>query len=222
MRFSLLFGLTTTALETLLGFFTAYLLYSKFRGNRVLFTFVLTPMMMAPSLFGLMNRILFNNFIGLIPGYIKVIFGVDVDFFSPNNVIPTLVFIDLLQWTPFVVLILYATLLGIPRQLVEAARIDGARPKDIISKIKIIIPFITPSMLTAASLRFMESFRVFDTIYVLTGGGPGNLTTSISVYIYKTGFEMGMQSSASAAGIVLFLIMLLPAFASAKLLRRRW
>lgn len=77
-------------------------------------------------------------------------------------------------------------------------------------------------MLTAASLRFMESFRVFDTIYVLTGGGPGNLTTSISVYIYKTGFEMGMQSSASAAGIVLFLIMLLPAFASAKLLRRRW
>lgn len=146
----------------------------------------------------------------------------DVDFFSPNNVIPTLVFIDLLQWTPFVVLILYATLLGIPRQLVEAARIDGARPKDIISKIKIIIPFITPSMLTAASLRFMESFRVFDTIYVLTGGGPGNLTTSISVYIYKTGFEMGMQSSASAAGIVLFLIMLLPAFASAKLLRRRW
>jgi multiple sugar transport system permease protein len=65
-------------------------------------------------------------------------------------------------------------------------------------------------------LRFIESFRVFDTIFVLTGGGPGNMTTSISIYIYEMGFSMGKQSVASAAGLILFMIMLIPTILSVR------
>ncbi len=220
MKFSLIFGLTTTFFELFLGFLLAYFFYLKFRGMRFLFTLLITPMFMAPSLFGLMNRILFNNFIGLIPGYIKFFFGIDLDFFSPKNIIWTLVGIDALQWTPFVFLIIYAALLGIPIQLIEASSIDGA---GTFHKIRyIILPYIIPALATGGFLRFLESFRVFDTIYVLTGGGPGDLTTSISIFIYRTGFTMGDQGLASAAGIILFLLMMIPVLLTIKLAKRRW
>ncbi|KUK02435.1 MAG: Binding-protein-dependent transport systems inner membrane component [Thermotoga sp. 50_1627] len=220
MRFSLTFGLVTTFLELVLGFALAYFFYSKFRGMKLLFTLLITPMFIAPSLFGLMNRILFNNFIGIIPGYMKLFFNVDIDFFSPKNVFWTLVGIDVLQWTSFVFLIIYAALLGVPVQLIEASSIDGAATFQKIWYV--VLPYIKPSIMMAAFLRFLESFRVFDSVYVLTGGGPGNLTTSISIFIYRTGFTMGEHGLASAAGMILFLSMLVPVLFVIRLARRRW
>ncbi len=220
MRFSLFFGSITTVLELFLGFLLAYFYYSKFRGLRLPFTLLITPILMAPSLFGLMNRILLNNFIGLIPGYIKFFFGLDLDLFAPKNVFWTLVFVDALQWTPFTFLVIYAALISIPPQLIEAANIDGAKRLHIINYI--VIPYVTPALIVSGFLRFLESFRVFDTVYVLTGGGPGSLTTSISIYIYRVGFTMGNQGLASAVGMTLFAFMMIPAFIFSKLMKRRW
>ncbi len=220
MIFSFTFGVITTFLELILGFLLAYYFYSKFRGSKFLFTLLISPMFIAPSLFGLMNRILFNNFIGLVPGYVRFLFGIDVDFFHPNNVFWTLVGIDLLQWTPFLFLIMYAALLGIPIQLMEAASIDGAGSfRKIVS---IVLPYIRPALVSGGFLRFIESFRNFDSIYVLTGGGPGNLTTTISIFIYRTSFTMGKQGLSSAAGILLFVVMLFPLFFASKIMRRKW
>ncbi|AEH50426.1 carbohydrate ABC transporter permease [Pseudothermotoga thermarum] len=220
MRFSFIFGITTAFLELALGFLLAYYFYSKFRGSKFLFTFLISPMFIAPSLFGLMNRILFNNFIGLIPGYVRSLFGISVDFFHPNNIFWTLVGIDLLQWTPFLFLIIYAALLGIPIQLIEAASIDGAgRFQKVVN---IVLPYIKPALISGGFLRFIESFRSFDSIYVLTGGGPGSLTTTISIFIYRTSFTMGNQGLSSAAGILLFLVMLFPLFLASKVMRKEW
>lgn len=220
MRFSLLFGLITTLLQLILGFVLAYFFYSKFRGMKILFTLLISPMFIAPSLFGLMNRILFNNFIGLIPGYIKFFFGVDVDFFSPKNAFWTIVGIDIMQWTPFVFLIVYAGLLGVPVQLIEASNIDGAGTFRRIWHI--ILPYIEPAVAMAAFLRLLESFRVFDTVYVLTGGGPGDLTTSISILIYRTAFTMGDHGLASAMGLILFCLILIPVMYGINFAKRRW
>ncbi|WP_461768235.1 carbohydrate ABC transporter permease [Pseudothermotoga sp.] len=220
MRFSLIFGCVTTLLELVTGFALAYFYYSKFKGNKLVFTLLITPMLMAPSLFGLMNRILFNNFIGLIPGYLRFLFGIDIDFFSPRNIVLTLISIDVLQWTPFTFLVFYAALLSIPPQLIEAASIDGAKRSHVLWYV--VLPYVTPALVTGGFLRFLESFRVFDTIYVLTGGGPGYLTTSISIFIYRTGFTMGDQSSSSAAGMILFAFMMIPAIIFAKMMKRRW
>ena len=218
MEFSLKFATMTTGIESVIGFFIAYFYYLYFRKNRMLLTLLILPMMMAPTLFGLMNRILFNNFIGLIPGYISALFNVDIDFFSNKNIIGTLVLIDTLQWTPFVIIIMFASFVSIPKSLIDAARIDGAGSKSLL--FRIILPLVIPSLITASFLRFIESFRVFDTIYVLTGGGPGNLTTSVSIYIYKMGFDMGIQGVASAASLILFLIMLVPTLIAIKLIIR--
>jgi multiple sugar transport system permease protein len=214
MKFSLIFSVFTTVIEAALGFFLAYFFYSCFRGKRLLMTLIITPMMIAPSLFGLMSRILFNNFIGIVPNYIRMLFGIDIEFFGRDMVFVTLVLIDVLQWTPFIFLIVYSAMLGVPHQLMEAAKIDGSGKARIL--FSIIFPYVLPSIISSGFLRFIESFRVFDTIFVLTGGGPGNLTTSISIYIYKTGFSMGRQSVASAAGIILFLIMLVPTIVSVR------
>ncbi|MGB9821074.1 MAG: carbohydrate ABC transporter permease [Pseudothermotoga sp.] len=220
MRFSLLFGSVTTVSEIIIGFLVALFVYNKFRGNRLVITLLVTPILIAPSLFGLMNRILFNNFIGLVPGYIKFFFHRDIDFFSPANVFTTLVFIDCLQWTPFAFLILYASMLGIPPQLMEASKMDGA---GYIEQIWfVVIPYLLPSITSTLLLRFTESFRVFDTVYVLTGGGPGDLTTSISIYIYRLGFVMGDHGSASAAGMILFAIMIFFVILTLKLSERKW
>jgi multiple sugar transport system permease protein len=183
-------------------------------------TLIITPMMIAPSLFGLMSRILFNNFIGLVPNYIRMFFGADIEFFGPDLVFFTLVLIDILQWTPFIFLIVYSAMLGVPNTSIEAARIDGAGKLRIL--FSVIFPFVLPSIISSGFLRFIESFRVFDTIFVLTGGGPGNMTTSISIYIYKTGFAMGKQSVASAAGLILFLIMLVPTIFSVRGIERSY
>ena len=154
----------------------------------------------------------------MIPGYISALFNVDIDFFSNKNIIGTLVLIDTLQWTPFVIIIMFASFVSIPKSLIDAARIDGAGSKSLL--FRIILPLVIPSLITASFLRFIESFRVFDTIYVLTGGGPGNLTTSVSIYIYKMGFDMGIQGVASAASLILFLIMLVPTLIAIKLIIR--
>lgn len=220
MKFSLKFAIVVTLLETVLGFLIAYYIFSKFKGNKIIFTLLLTPIMMAPSLYGLMNRILLNNFVGFIPSYINYFFGINIDFFNPDIVFYTLVLIDVLQWTPFVMLIAYSALLGIPKQVFEAARIDGANSFKIL--INITIPYISSSIIAAAILRFLEAFRSFDTIYVLTGGGPGDLTSTVSIYIYKVGFHLGYQGLASAAGLILFTIMVVITFNAMKLIYRRW
>ncbi|MDK2886561.1 MAG: multiple sugar transport system permease protein [Thermosipho sp. (in: thermotogales)] len=220
MKFSLKFSLSVTILETFLGFLISYYIYKHFKGNKIIFTLLLAPIMMAPSLYGLMNRILLNNFVGLIPGYLSYLFGINIDFFNPNIIFYTLVAIDVLQWTPFIVLIVYSALLGIPKQLFEAAYIDGANSFQIL--MKITIPYVFSSIVAASSLRFLEAFRSFDTIYVLTGGGPGDLTTTISIYIYKVGFQFGRQGLASAAGLILFLLMMILTFNATRLIYRRW
>ncbi|MGC8622275.1 MAG: carbohydrate ABC transporter permease [Caldisphaera sp.] len=213
MKFSLIFAATATTMELLLGFFISYYYFKYFNEpkiiNKLALTLLLIPMMIPSVLFGLMNRILLNNIIGSLPAFLHFL-GMNIQFFAPNTVFWTLIITDIWQWTPFVVIIIYASLISIPNQIIEASELDGAN--DLQKIYNIIIPYILPGIITAAFLRFIDAFRIFDIIYALTGGGPGNLTTSISVYIYKTGFQMGMQGLASAAGLMLFAIVVIPSW----------
>lgn len=205
--FSLKFASISTFLEIFIGFLIAYFFYENFRGNRILFTFLVIPIMIAPVLFGLMSRLSLNSFVGVIPLYLKIL-GISIDFLSPQNIVSTLILVDILQWTPFIFAIIYAALLSVPKDIVEASIIDGADQFQML--FRVIIPIIFPSILSAIFLRFIEAFRTFDSIYAISGGGPGDLSSTISIFIYKNGFTMGMQSYASAAGMLLLLFVLLP------------
>lgn len=206
IRFTLLFSVVVTAIEGLLGFGLALLVHRAFPGKRLLFTLLLLPLMVAPALWGVMFRLLLNGDIGLVSEVLRQ-FGWGVSLFAPESVVPLLVVVDVIQWTPFTFLVMYAGLQSFPRDLIEAAQIDGAPRWRTLWDI--VIPILRPVLLAAVLLRLLDAIRTFDVIYVLTAGGPGTSTTTMSIWIYKTGFESGRFGVAAAAA-TLIVIGLLP------------
>ena len=166
---------------------------------------LLVPIMIAPALLGVMFRLLLNGDIGLIPALLDKI-GLQVSLFAPGSVVPLLVVLDVLQWTPFTFLIIYAGLQSFPTDLLEAAQIDGAgRLRTLVS---VLIPIMKPVIFAAVFLRLIDAIRTFDVIYVLTAGGPGTKTTTLSIFIYKTAFESGGFGLAAAASTVIMIVLL--------------
>ncbi|WP_413306641.1 sugar ABC transporter permease [Bacillus sp. 1P10SD] len=205
MWFTVRFTFLTTVLELILGFGLALLFDRRFPGKRLLLSFILIPIMIAPSLMGIMLRLILNENIG-VATYFFTKMGLNVNLFDPSTIVPLLIVLDIIQWVPFTFLILYSGLQTVDHGLYEAAAIDGASYWKTIQKV--ILPIVSPILLIAAFLRGIDSFRTFDVIYVLTNGGPGNTTTSASIFIYKTAFKDGNIGEASAASILIALMLL--------------
>ncbi|TCC32226.1 sugar ABC transporter permease [Kribbella sindirgiensis] len=204
-KFTVLFAVAVTVVETVLGFGLALLVNRDFPGKKVFFTMLLVPIMVAPALLGVMFRLLLNGDIGLVPAVLRTV-GLDVSLFAPNTVVQLLVLLDILQWTPFAFLIMYAGLQSFPTDVLEAAQVDGAGRLRILRSI--IAPIMKPIIFAALFLRLIDALRTFDVIYVLTAGGPGTKTTTMSIYIYKTAFESGQFGLAAAASTIVMLVLL--------------
>ena len=204
-RFTIFFAVATTAIEVVLGFGLAVLVNRDFPGKKIFFTMLLVPIMIAPALLGVMFRLLLNGDIGLVPELLRTV-GLSVSLFSPDTVVPLLVLLDVVQWTPFAFLIMYAGLQSFPTDVLEAAQIDGAgRARTLRS---IVVPLMKPVIFAAIFLRLIDAIRTFDVIYVLTAGGPGTKTTTLSIYIYKTAFESGRFGLAAAASTIVMVVLL--------------
>lgn len=203
--FTCAFAAIVTSVETVLGFGLAVLVNRSFPGKRVLFTMLLVPIMIAPALLGIMFRLLLNGDIGLVPAVLQR-FGLDISLFAPGSVIPLLVLLDILQWTPFTFLVIYAGLQSFPTEVLEAAQVDGANRGRILRSI--VLPILKPVIFAAVFLRLIDAIRTFDVIYVLTAGGPGTTTTTLSIYIYKAAFEAGNFGLAAAASTVVLVVLL--------------
>lgn len=204
LRFTIFFAIVVTVVEGLLGFTLALVFDRKFPGKRTLFSMVLIPIMIAPSLMAVMYRLILNENIGVIPGFLQR-FGLDISIFDQRYVFFTLVALDAIQYTSFAFLLVYAALQNIPQEIYESAAIDGARYRQVIWRIT--LPILKPALAIIAMLRLIDSFRTFDTIYILTGGGPGISTQTIGIYIYKTAFITGDFGLASAASVMLVLLL---------------
>jgi multiple sugar transport system permease protein len=204
LRFTIVFAVVATTLEAIAGFGLALVFDRKIPGKKILFSIILIPIMIAPSLLAVMFRLILNENIGIIPGVLNI-FGLSVSLFSQTSIIPLLIVLDFLQFTPFAFLLFYAALQNVPDELYESAELDGASYAKTIRKI--ILPMITPAIVVILLLRFLESIRNFDVIYILTGGGPGISTQTIGIYIYKTAFLEGDFGLASAAAVMLVLLL---------------
>jgi multiple sugar transport system permease protein len=203
--FTVGFAAVVVTAEMILGFGLALLVNRRFPGKRVFFTMLLLPIMVAPALLGIMFRLLLNGDIGAVPALLNGL-GLSVSLFSPSSVVPLLVVLDILQWTPFTFLIIYAGLQSFPTELLEASAVDGAGY--FRSLVSVVMPVLKPVLFAAFFLRAIDAIRTFDVIYVLTAGGPGTATTTVSIYIYKTAFEAGDFGRASAAALVLLVVLL--------------
>lgn len=205
MWFTLRFTLVVTALELVLGTLLALLFDRVFPGKRALFSVMLVPIMTAPALMGVAFELMLNGDIGVVPYFLAKL-GLNVSLFSPQAVEPMLMGIDILQWTPFVFLVVYSGLQTVPSELYEAAEVDGASYWRSVRSV--VFPLLKPIILIGVFIRAINAFRTFDVIYILTGGGPGTLTTTASIYVYKQAFSSGEFGEAASASLVIAVLLL--------------
>lgn len=212
LRVTLIYVAGTVIIELLLGLALALLLASEMRTTRFVRSFLLVPMALPPLVVGLVWKSLYNADFGVIPYYLKQM-GVSVGrgpLAEPAWAMPAVILIDVWQWTPLLMIIFLAGLKSLPTEPYEAAYADGATRWSRF--IHITLPLLKPTILVALLLRTMQSFKVFDTIYATTGGGPGSTTTVLNFHIYTVGmtfFDMGY--AASLANVLLVIIAILSA-----------
>jgi multiple sugar transport system permease protein len=191
--------------QTGLGLAIALALQKQQWARNVTRAMLLAPMFITPIAVGLTFRFLLNDQLGAIPAALRSI-GISYDFFGPSNALLTLSFIDVWQWTPFMVLLLLAGLESIPRQPLEAARVDGASAWYAFRRV--VLPLLTPVLTVAVLLRSLDALKVFEYVYATTRGGPGTETETIQFFTYQTGIQFFRLGEASAVAFVLLAIVL--------------
>ena len=193
--------------EFLLGLALAVLLNERIRGRGLFRAALLVPMMLPPVVVGVVWRLMLNPNFGAINGTLKS-FGINTEQLtwtaSPRLAFLSVVAVDVWQWTPFVFLILLAGLQAIPQEPYEAALIDGSSAWQTFKYIT--LPLLKPAILIVLLLRTMDLLRVFDQIFILTEGGPGFATETVSLYIYRAAFRFGDFGYAAAMSFVLLIV----------------
>lgn len=190
--------------EFLIGLGLALLLDRPLRGRGLFRALLLIPMMLPPVVVGVVWRLMFNPSFGAINGTLQSA-GVPTDNLTwtatPTLALASVIAVDVWQWTPFVFLVLLAGLQAIPQEPYEAAMIDGSSPWQTFRHVT--LPLLKPAILIALLLRTMDLLRVFDQIFILTEGGPGFATETVSLYIYRTAFRFSDFGYAAAMSFVL-------------------
>ena len=217
---TILYVIGSVSVELVLGFVIALALFEMTKGRRLANSLILLPMIVAPVITALLWRYLLDPQFGLVSQISTALGGSGIDFFgNPKLALPALIVVDIWQWTPFVILILHAGMLGISEEQLEAARMDGAGRLRIAWSI--IIPNIAPQILLVLLFRTMDTYRIFDTVFVLTRGGPGTSTETIGLYTYQTGFSYFDMGYAMTLSIFILVTVAVISSFYIRLLRRR-
>jgi multiple sugar transport system permease protein len=194
-------------IEFLLGLSLAVLLNREMRGRSLFRAALLVPMMLPPVVVGVVWRLMLNPNFGAVNGTLQGLgFSTGQLTWTANPALAffSIVMVDVWQWTPFMFLILLAGLQAIPEEPYEAALIDGSTPWQTFRHVT--LPLLKPAILIALLLRTMDLLRVFDQIFILTEGGPGSATETISLYIYRTAFRFGDFGYAAAMSFILLIV----------------
>jgi multiple sugar transport system permease protein len=191
--------------ETALGLLIALSLQKQQWARDLTRAMLLAPMFITPIAVGLTFRFLLNDQLGAIPYLLKSV-GLNYDFLGSGNALFTLAMIDVWQWTPFMVLLLLAGLESIPKQPLEAAKVDGASAWYIFWRI--VLPLLTPVLSVAILLRSLDALKVFEYVYATTRGGPGTETETIQYLAYQTGIQFFRLGEASSMAFILLIIVL--------------
>ncbi len=194
------FTSVSVGLELILGLSIALLLNRAFRLKGFVRAVVLIPWAIPTVVSARMWEWLYNTDFGLL----NFLLGAKINWLgSPLWAIHAAILMDVWKTTPFVVILITAGLQVIPRELIQSAKIDGAGSWAIFRKIT--LPLLKPVILVVLIFRTLDAFRIFDAVYVLTGGGPANTTETLSIYAYKVLFQTLQFGYGSALAAVVFL-----------------
>ncbi len=198
-----------SVLSTLvIGLAIAMLLNRRIKGRPLFFTILLIPMVMTPVIIGLGFRFMYNFDYGIIP-YVTSLLGIPkMELLgNPRYAFNVIILTDIWQWTPFAMAVLLAGLESLPRELLEVAKIDGASKLQTLWHIT--LPLIRPYIGVVLLIRIMDSFRMFDKLFIMTRGGPGLATETLALYTWTVGFAWFDMGRASAMGILMLLIIIM-------------
>ena len=199
------FVVVVVSLEFILGFGVAILLNRNIKAKGVFYTILTIPMVMAPVAVALIWRVFLHPELGIANYFLSLVRLPPVNWLGSEKVaFWTVVMVDIWQQVSFMILILLAGLVSLPKDPYEAAEIDGA---SLAQRFRFItLPLMKPVIVVALLLRVIFGFRTFDLVYILTRGGPGVTTDVMSYYIYRRTF-MGLSvSESSAASYILLLV----------------
>ena len=207
---TLKFVVIAVSLEFLFGFALAFLIFRFVASQRLLTTLLLIPMMIAPVAVGLIWRLLLQGDFGMLTFYMRKVGLLAQNaavLSAPDLVFPTIVAIDVWQWTPFVTLIMLAGMMSLSRAPFEAAMMDGAKPFQIFRDV--MLPLLRPVIALVLLLRGIDAFKEFDKVFLMTGGGPGTLTELVSIYAYRVNFRNWDLGYGAAVAFMIYLVVLI-------------
>jgi multiple sugar transport system permease protein len=205
LRITLLITFFGLLFQIPLGIFLALALHENLRGTKIFRSILITPMLLTPVAVGLTYRFMFDTDLGVINWFLDILGIEKVNWLgSQTSALFAVIIVDSWQSVPFVMLLVLAALTAISPSLYEAARVDGANSSQIFRRLT--LPLITPTLLVITMIKIMDFLKLFDTLFILTRGGPGNSTTTLGLWAYKTGFIFLELSRAAALGVLIALI----------------
>ncbi|MGY5808933.1 carbohydrate ABC transporter permease [Rhizobium sp. LEGMi198b] len=204
-----------TAVSVTLSLTLAVLLSLLFNQNRPGFlflrTFLLIPMLITPIAVGIVWRTMMMPDLGIL-NYLLSFIGIAPLAWagSPSGALASIILVDVWQWTPFMFIIIFAGLRSLPRSPFEAAQIDGAG--HLSTFFHVTLPMLKPVIVIATLLRIVDAFRTYDTVYIITRGGPDFATDLLSVYLQRVNFrifDLGYGSALSWIALVIILLIVI-------------
>ena len=211
-QWALLRTLYFTALAVIfpmvLGVAAAVTFHKNFPFRGIARTAFILPMMATPVAVALVWTMMFHPQLGVL-NFLLTSVGLPPSqwSYSASTVIPTLVLVETWQWTPLVMLIVLGGLASLPQDPYEAAKLDGASGWDMFRHIT--LPLVWPHIVVALVIRTIDALKAFDTIFVISNGGPGTASETLNIFLYQTAFAYYNMGYASAVTVVFFIIIML-------------
>ena len=216
------FAVVAVGIEMLLGFVLALMISRVGRGRLFYQTVLMLPILLPGIVIGAIWKLMYNPDFGIINLLLTSAGLAGRDWLGdPALAFASVIVVDIWHWTPFVFLLLLASLESLPGELFEAARVDGASAWQELRHV--ILPLMLPALVVTLVFRLIVSFKVFDEVYLLTGGGPGTTTEVLSFTIYRRFFtedRVGYGSAISVFALFLVTLMVIGALAASRRAQR--
>ena len=202
---TLTYVICAVSIEFFLGFGLALLFQADFRYKRLLRSIIILPMVATPIAVSYLFKIMYNPKSGVL-NYFLSLFGIrGIEWTSSHSfAMMSVILVDVWQWTPYIFIILCSGIAALPCDPFEAAIVDGATFWQSIRRV--MVPLLKPIITIALVLRTVDALKTFDTIFVLTGGGPGVATETINIRIFLDAFKYMYMGQASALGMVMIVL----------------
>jgi len=201
---TVIFAIVAVAFQMILGFILALITTQVVRGQLIYRTLFILPILVPGIIIGAIWKLMYSFDFGVINQLLMTLGITPVDWLgSPNLALFSVIVVDVWHWTPFCYLLLLASMQSLPQDIYEAAEVEGANQWDLLRRIT--LPMMMPAIVVTFIFRMILAFKVFDEVYLLTGGGPGTSTEVISFTIYRRFFtedQAGYGAAMSIATIV--------------------